>query len=108
MLATTLDILSWFCLLAGGCFAVIGGIGMHRLSDFFARSHAASITDTGGAGLIIVGLLLQASDWIVAIKLLMILLFMWFTGPTASHILAQAALSDGLKPQARRLGKDKA
>ncbi|MDX1496788.1 MAG: monovalent cation/H(+) antiporter subunit G [Salinisphaeraceae bacterium] len=105
MLALTLDILSWLCILAGSAFAVIGGIGMHRLPDFFSRSHAASITDTGGAGLIILGLLLQSPAWIVAIKLLMILLFLWFTSPTASNILAQAALADGLKPQAKRDNK---
>lgn len=98
MLHFLLDMLSWLLILAGGTFAVIGGIGMHRLEDFFARTHAAGVADTGGAGLIIAGLLLQSPDWIVAVKLMMILLFLWFTGPTAVHILAQAALGDGLRP----------
>lgn len=97
-MAVQLDILSWACIIAGGLFAMIGGIGMHSLKDFYARTHAASVTDTGGAGLLVLGLLLQATSWIVAVKLLMILLFLWFTGPTAVHILAQAASSDGLKP----------
>lgn len=99
MLATGLDLLSWALILAGGLFAIIGGIGMHSLDDFFARTHAASVTDTGGAGLILLGLLLQSPSWIVAIKLLMILLFLWFTSPTAAHILAQAALNDGYRPK---------
>lgn len=106
MMPLVLDVVSWLLILAGSAFAVIGGVGMHRMPDFFARSHAASITDTGGAGLIIVGLLLQTTQWIVAIKLLMILLFLWFTGPTAVHILAQAALNDGLRPLARRIDKN--
>lgn len=97
--ATLLDLLSWILMLSGGLFAIIGGWGMHSLDDFFARTHAASVTDTAGAGLIIIGLLLQAPGWIVVIKLLMILLFLWFTSPTATHILAQAAISDGLKPR---------
>jgi multicomponent Na+:H+ antiporter subunit G len=99
MLATGLDVLSWLLILAGASFAVIGGIGMHSLRDFFARTHAASVTDTGGAGLILIGLLLQSPDWMVATKLVMILLFLWFTSPTAAHILAQAALNDGLRPE---------
>lgn len=97
-----LDLLSWVLLVCGGLFAIIGGIGMHSLRDFYARTHAASVTDTGGAGLILLGLLLQSTDWIVAAKLLMILLFLWFTGPTAVHILAQAASSDGLRPMLGR------
>lgn len=99
MLASTLDVLSWLLLVSGGIFAVIGGLGMHTLGDFYARTHAAGVTDTGGAGLIIIGLLLQAPGWIVAAKLLMVLLFLWFTGPTAAHILAQAAAGDGLRPK---------
>ena len=98
-MALAFDALSWLLIISGGLFAVIGGYGMLRLRDFFARTHAASVTDTGGAGLIILGLLLQAPEWIVAVKLLMILLFLWFTGPTAAHILAQSALGDGLRPQ---------
>lgn len=106
-MSLALDLFSWLLILGGGTLAIIGGIGMHRMPDFFARSHAASIADTGGAGMIIAGLLLQTTHWIVAIKLLMILLFLWFTGPTAAHILAQAALGDGLKPRAREPDREK-
>ena len=48
-----LDILSWICLIAGGAFAIISGIGLVRLPDLFARMHAAGIGDTLAAGLIL-------------------------------------------------------
>ena len=71
---------------------------MIRLPDAFARMHAAGIIDTLGVGLILVGLIVQAGWSAVTIKLVLILAFIFFTSPTATHALAQAALNSGLKP----------
>ncbi len=104
-LATVIaDVISWACLVTGGVFAIIGGIGLLRLPDVFTRMHAAGITDTMGAGLIFVGLMVQAGFTLVTVKLILILFFLLFTSPTATHALAKAALSDGVKPW--RGGKD--
>ena len=105
--------LSCFCLLTGAIFSVLGGIGLIRFPDFYARLHGGGITDTMGAGMIILGLLLQAfragvdpqvtdatiTPWLVAAKLLMVLFFLSITSPSSCHALAQAAWQDGLKPQ---------
>lgn len=96
-----LDILSWVCLLAGGLLGIIGGIGMHRFPDFFSRIHAASITDTLCAGLILLGLGFQAGLSLVSVKLFLIFAFLFFTSPTASHSLANAALHSGLRALAQ-------
>lgn len=93
-----IDLLSWLLLLLGGFCAVVGGIGMLRLPDFFTRLHAAGVTDTSGAVLILIGLMLQAGLTQVTIKLILILVFLLISSPTATHALAQAALSDGLEP----------
>jgi multicomponent Na+:H+ antiporter subunit G len=87
-----IDVLSWISLLAGSAFAVIGGVGMLRLPDFYTRLHAAGITDTMGAGLIIFGLMLQGGLTLVTVKLAMILLFLLITSPTSGHALARSAL----------------
>lgn len=92
------DILSWLCLLGGGFFCLVGGIGLLRMPDFYTRMHAASVTETLGAGLILLGLLIQAGFTLVGAKLLMIGLLIFFTSPAASHALAKAALSRGLAP----------
>lgn len=86
-----LDVVSWVFLVAGGLFCVVGGIGLVRMPSFFTRMHAASVTETLGAGLILLGLLIQAGITLVAVKLLMIGLLIFFTGPTATHALAKAA-----------------
>lgn len=93
-----IDILSWACLLAGSLFCAIGAIGLLRMPDFYTRAHAASVTDTLGAGLILLGLILQAGLTLVAVKLVMIGLLLFFTGPVAIHALAKAAMKRGLLP----------
>jgi multicomponent Na+:H+ antiporter subunit G len=94
-----LDILSWVCLVAGGLFGIAGGIGIHRFPDFYSRLHAAGITDTLCAMLILLGLGFQAGWGIATFKLALIFLFLFFTAPTATHALANAALHRGLKPK---------
>ena len=93
-----LDLLSWTCLLAGGAFSVVGGIGLLRFPDLFTRMHAAGVTDTMGAGLILVGLMLQAGPGLVAIKLLLILWLLSIASPTSTHALAKSALASGIEP----------
>lgn len=92
------DMLSWACLVGGGIFSAIGCLGLVRMPDFYTRMHAASVTDTLGAGLILFGLVLQAGVSLIAVKLLFIGLLIFFTSPTATHALAKAAMTRGLEP----------
>ena len=94
-MAIVLDIASWILLTAGGAFVLLGGIGVLRMPDLYTRMHAASMTDSAGAILIISGIILQAGVSLAAIKLVAVLLFLLLTSPTASNALASAALLAG-------------
>ncbi len=98
-MAVLLDILSWGLLAAGSVFLIIGGIGLVRLPDVFARMHGAGMIDTLGAGAVLSGLMIQAGLGAVTIKLVLIVVFILFTSPTATHALARAALHGGVKPR---------
>lgn len=87
-----IDIVSWVLLLGGSFFLIVGAIGLVRLPDFFSRMHAAGVTDTGGAGLVLLGLMVQGGLTLVTVKLFFLLVFLWFTSPTACHALAKAAV----------------
>lgn len=100
MIDLVLDILSWILLILGGACVLIGGIGGLRLPNFYARIHAASLTDTMGTILIFVGMMLQAGLSLATLKLFAIMLFLLLTGPTATYALANTALLSGLKPDA--------
>ncbi|MBI2316580.1 MAG: monovalent cation/H(+) antiporter subunit G [Betaproteobacteria bacterium] len=95
---TVVDILSWGFLLAGGAFCAIGALGLVRMPDFYTRMHAAGVTDTLGAGLMLFGMMLQAGLSLVTVKLIMIGLLIFFTSPSATHALARAARARGLQP----------
>jgi len=87
-----IDVISWLSLLAGGFFLLVGSLGMVRLPDFWARLHAASVIDSAGIGLLILGMALQAGFTLVTIKLFLIVLFLLVTGPTATHAIAAVTL----------------
>ncbi|MEC8750941.1 MAG: monovalent cation/H(+) antiporter subunit G, partial [Pseudomonadota bacterium] len=98
MIELVLDLISAGLLAAGSIFVLIGGFGLIRLPDFYTRLHAAGITDTLGAELILLGLMFQAGLSLVTVKLILISLFIFFTSPTATHAVANAARVMGLKP----------
>ncbi len=54
------DLASWGLFLIGSAAVVTGAIGIVRFPEFYTRVHAAGVTDTGGAELIIVAMMLQA------------------------------------------------
>jgi multicomponent Na+:H+ antiporter subunit G len=95
---TIVDIVSWISILGGALLGVAGGIGIHRFPDFYSRLHAVGITDTLCAALFLLGLGLQAGLSLTSFKLFLIFVFLFFTSPTASHALANAARHGGLKP----------
>ena len=92
------DILSGVLLAGGSLLALIGAVGIIRLPDVFARMHAGGIIDTMGAGMILSGLVVQSGFTLVTVKLFMIIAFLLYTTPLATHALAQAALKSGLAP----------
>jgi multicomponent Na+:H+ antiporter subunit G len=93
-----LDTLSWVLLTLGGLSVLVGGIGALRMPDLYTRMHAASVTDSLGAILVLGGIMLQAGWSLATIKLIAILLFLLLTSPTSSNALASAALLAGTRP----------
>ena len=96
---SSLDIASWTLIVLGALFSIIGGLGLIRLPDFYSRTHAGGLTDTLGASGILIGLALQAPNWNVVFKLLLIILLLYVSSPTATHALVKAAFSRGLRSE---------
>lgn len=83
--------------LLGSLFMVVGALGVVRMPDVFTRLHAASVSDTFGVGLILVGLILVGGLSLVSVKLGFLFAFLFLTGPVATHAVARAALDAGVK-----------
>jgi multicomponent Na+:H+ antiporter subunit G len=104
-----LDIFVIVCLALGCFFALTGALGILRMPDFFSRLHPAGKTDSAGLSLIALGLLgevvkYETYGWLVAAKLVLIVLFVLITGPAAAHAIAKSALLAGVKPWTRESG----
>ncbi len=96
-MTTALHLFANVLIVAGSFFLVTGAIGVIRMPDVFTRQHAAGMTDTAGAGLILVGLMFYGS-FPVVVRLVMILVFLVFTSPIATHSVCRAALHNGVEP----------
>lgn len=83
----------------GALLALFGAIGVLRFPDVYTRIHAASVTDTGGATLILLGLGLIAGATPEALKLALIWAFIMLTTPAAANALANGAYGSGLLPR---------
>lgn len=97
-LAWLLDAASWTLLGLGSLFCVVGSFGLVRFPDFYTRIHAAGLTDTFGAVMILAGLALQSGlSQAVTLKLLLVGVFLLLTSPVASHALVKAAHAHGVR-----------
>ncbi len=110
-----LDVLSWISILGGLFFMLVGTVGILRMPDVYTRLHAAGMTDTMGAGLLLLGMSLQtvigimhgeSSYWFVLVRLVLVYAFMLFTSPIATHALARAGLAGGLEPWTNEAGDE--
>lgn len=95
---SNIDIISGALIIVGSLSIIVGLLGVYRMPDFFTRLHAASVIDTLGTILILSGLILYQGFNLVSVKLLLILVFILITTPTAAHALAKSALHGKIKP----------
>jgi multicomponent Na+:H+ antiporter subunit G len=92
-----MDILGGLLLVAGAAFLLFGGLGLVRMPDLYNRIQAGTKATTLGTLLSLAGVACLQPDW--ALKLLLIGLFILFTNPISSQVLARAA---------HRIGTEKA
>jgi multicomponent Na+:H+ antiporter subunit G len=85
-------------LAAGVFFTFVSAVGVIRLPDVYARAHTASQTDTLGAGLTLVAVVLALDFGTTTVKAVLLLVFIFITNPTAAHAVARAAHEAGIEP----------
>ena len=115
-----LQIIGVICGILGLIFFLGSAVGMVRFPDFYTRMHAAGKGDTLSTMLMLGGFGLVTMDdfsvgsWLLLIKILGVVLFIYLTTPTSSHALMRAAFEadempmteDDLKKSKKR-GKKK-
>ena len=99
-----LQILGMLMGILGLVFFLGSAVGMIRFPDFYTRMHAVGKGDTLSTMLMLIGFgLLTMEDYsivsgLVFIKIMAIVLFIYITSPTSTHVLMKAAFEDNHMP----------
>ena len=79
------------CLLAGGFFLFVAGLGILRLPDVLIRMHASTKAGTLGVGLVFGAAALYFRNTADAAIAVLTIVFLLVTAPVAAHAIARAA-----------------
>lgn len=91
-----ITVLSAVFVTAGAIFLLVSCVGLLRLPDFYTRAHAVGKAETLGSMLVLIGLACYNGAELSSVKLILILLIIFVTNPTATHALTRAAIRSGL------------
>lgn len=93
-MGSVLPVVGGLLLVAGAIFLLLGGLGLVRMPDVFNRIQAGTKATTLGTLFSLAGFACLQPEW--AIKLFLIGLFVLFTNPLSSQVLARAAHRSGI------------
>ena len=102
-----------FLLASGLFFFLAGAVGILRFPDFYSRLHPAGKLDTMGLFTAMIAMALWAAhEWtlgavLTALKILLIVAFVFITSPTATHAIVDAGVRAGLLPWTKDSSEDK-
>ena len=89
-------VLEWVRFLAGAVLMLCGlgifvieMIGVFRFKYILNRMHAAAIGDTLGIGFSLLWLILMSGWNFTSLKLLFVIVFLWFASPVSSHLISR-------------------
>lgn len=101
-----MEILEWIRLFVGGALLLCGLLiflielyGIFHLKYVLNRMHAAAMGDTLGISFSLIGLMIFSGFNFVTLKMMLIVIFLWFASPVSSHMLArlEVATNEDLK-----------
>lgn len=99
-------VLSWIrfligaiCMVGGLVFCAIQLIGVFRFKYVLNRVHATALGDTLGSGLLLLGVLILNGLDLAGVKLMIIIVFLWFTTPVAAHMVGKLEVLSKRRPE---------
>jgi len=99
-----MSLLAAILIIAGLFFFTGGSIGILRFPDFYSRLHPAGKLDTMGLLMTMTGMALYTvqeftlAAIFTSLKILLIVVFVFITSPTATHAILDAGVRAGLSP----------
>ncbi len=103
-----MDIVVIILIVSGLLFFFATTVGILRFPDFYSRMHAAGKGDTLSSLLMLLALMLYnfqgftLANLLVAMKILLIVVFIFMASPTATHAITDAGYESGVKPWTKK------
>ena len=99
-------VIEWIRFLAGAALLLISlliflvqMIGVFRFKYVLNRMHAAAMGDTLGIGCCLLGLIVMSGIGFTSLKLLLVIIFLWFSSPVSSHLIARLEVTTDEEPE---------
>jgi len=86
-----IEIISLFFISLGCVMMFTAALGILRFSDIYMRLHASGKAGTGGTIALLFGVLIRSGLSEISGKIILIMVFILFTGPITAHAIARAA-----------------
>ncbi|MGB5923452.1 MAG: monovalent cation/H(+) antiporter subunit G [Syntrophobacteria bacterium] len=90
------ELLTFILTGGGSLFVLLASIGLLRMPDLYTRIHPSSKAATLGTVLILIGIAVHFEDGAIAVRAVLISLFLFLTAPVASHMIARAGFLSGV------------
>ena len=91
-----MEAIEWVRFIFGALFILCGltiflieMIGVFRFKYVLNRMHAAAMGDTLGIACSLIGLIIISGFNFTSMKLFCVIVFLWFSSPTSSHLIAR-------------------
>lgn len=78
---------------------IVEMIGVFRFKYVLNRMHAAAMGDTLGIGMALLGLIIISGLNFTSLKLMVIIVFLWFSSPVSSHLITRLEVTTDEKPE---------
>ncbi len=89
---TLRTVISAILLLMGMFIFLTSVIGLLRFKNVLDRIHAAALGDTMGIFLTVLGLIVISNSFYQAVKLALVVVFIWLTSPVTTHLIGKIEL----------------
>ena len=90
-------------LIAAGLFIfAVATVGVFKFKYVLNRMHIAAQSDTLGLMLVLAGVAVLTGFTFTTLKLVVIIVLFWMTGPVASHMIAKMEIDSQEKDDARQ------
>ncbi len=94
-----LEIIAAIFIFGGGVLSVLSALGLMRFPDIYTRNHAGTKSTTLAVLVTLTGVFMYfwIAEGYISVRLILGILFVFITAPTAGHIIVRAAYRSGVK-----------